>query len=60
MSSEFKTTDGKTASIATRKKPGMSVFVVFGSLDGKPCHWTADGKYRADGKRHPLDLVEFA
>lgn len=56
-SGRMKTRDKKTAMIQTREKPGMSVFVVFGEVDGKPCHWTAGGNYRMDGKSHDLDLV---
>jgi hypothetical protein len=51
------TQDGQPVTIHTRNKPGMSVFVVFGDLAGKPCHWTAEGRYRMDGQADHRDLV---
>lgn len=51
------TRDGRPVEILTEKKPGMSIFVMFGMLDGKPCHWTAEGKYRCDGQDDPRDIV---
>lgn len=54
----MKTRDGRPVTIETRNKPGMSVFVVFGLLDGKPCHWTVEGRYRMDGVEDPRDLTE--
>lgn len=52
-----KTRDGRPVTILTRDKPGMSIFKVFGELDGKPCHWTAEGRYRMDGKEDARDLL---
>ncbi len=55
----MKTRDGKPVTIETRNKPGMSIFLVFGTCDGKPCHWTAKGRYRADDKDDDLDIMDF-
>lgn len=54
----MQTPDGRTAEILTRNKPGMSIFTTFGLLDGKQCHWTAEGRYRMDEQDDPRDLVE--
>ena len=51
------TRDGRPVTILTRDKPGMSIFKAFGALDGKPCHWTAEGRYRMDGKEDARDLL---
>lgn len=53
------TRDGRPVTIETRSKPGMSIFVLFGYLDGDPCHWTAEGRYRMDGKDDPRDIVNL-
>jgi hypothetical protein len=53
------TVDGRRVEIETRKKERMSVFVVYGTIDGKPCHWTASGRFRMDGKDDPRDIAHF-
>ena len=57
---DFLTVDGRPVTIETENKSGMSIFCVFGTLDGFPCHWTKDGKYRMNGKDDPRDIVNFA
>ena len=54
------TRDGRAVQIQTRAKPGMSIFIVFGTVDGAPCHWTATGGYRMDGAPDPRDIVNLA
>lgn len=56
---QMQTLDGRVVDIETRDKSGMSIFKVFGFLSGKPCHWTADGKFRMDGKSDPRDIAQF-
>ena len=53
------TRDGRSVEIATRAKPGQTVFVIFGTLDGKPCHWTATGAFRMDGISDARDIVDL-
>lgn len=48
--------DGQHIVIETLRKPGMSIFTVFGSLNGRPCHWTSEGKYRMDDKPDSRDV----
>ena len=55
---ERTTQDGRPATIIDRAKTGMSVFTMFGLLDGRPCHWTAEGRYRMDDADDPRDLAE--
>ena len=52
------TRDGRTVTIETRDKPGMSIFKMFGTLDGAPCYWTSEGRYRMDGVDDARDVVE--
>lgn len=47
---------GWSTQIGTRNKPGLTVFRVFGTLDGRPGHWTADGRFRMDSAPDPGDL----
>ena len=54
----MQTRDGRPVEIVTRQKPGMSIFTIFGMLDGSPCHWIADGRYRMDGVEDPRDIME--
>lgn len=53
----MQTHDGRQVIILQPRKHGMSIFAMFGLLAGSPCHWTADGRYRMDGKDDPRDLV---
>lgn len=53
----MQTRNGLPVVIDTFNKPGMSIFVVFGSLDGKPCHWTQTGRYRMDGIEDYRDII---
>lgn len=55
----MQTVDGRPVKIVTRNKSGMSIFVVYGTLVGRPCHWTVDGKYRMDDRSDPRDLKVF-
>lgn len=55
----MKTVGGSTVSIQTCRKPGMSSFIVFGFLDGKPCHWTIEERFRLDGRDHPNDIENY-
>ncbi len=55
----MKTRNGKEVEIVNYHKQGLSVFFVFGYVDGKPCHWTRDGKYRMDDKEHELDIIDY-
>lgn len=52
--------DGRSVVITNSPKRGMSVFTIFGYVEGdlrQPCHWLADGRYRMDGQPDPRDLV---
>ena len=51
------TRDGRPVEIVTRNKLGMAIFTVFGMMDGKPCHWTASGRYRMDDNDDPADVI---
>lgn len=52
----MKTDGGQRVEIESADKSGMSIFVISGTIDGKPCHWTKDGKFRMDGKDDKRDL----
>lgn len=52
--------NGTSVLIIDSPKAGMSIFTVFGWVNGdpdRPCHWTAQGSYRMDGQPDPRDLV---
>lgn len=55
----MKTRDGQNVVILDPQKSGMSVYKVFGTLNGNLCHWTAGGKYRMDDKDDPRDIVNY-
>lgn len=55
----MQTRDGRNVEVVTRKYSGTAIFKTFGTLDGKPCFWTAEGKYRMDDKEDPRDIVGF-
>lgn len=50
--------DGRPVEIISEDVQGVSIFKIFGLLDGVPRHWTKDGHFRGDGKEDPLDIVE--
>jgi hypothetical protein len=52
------TRDGRKVEIVTKDKPGMSIFKVFGYMDGELCHWTAEGRFRMDNLEDPRDITE--
>lgn len=52
------TRDGREVIILEGNKRGMSIFTIYGLLEGKPCHWTAEGMYRMDGVPDGKDLVD--
>ena len=54
----MKTRNGLDVVIETHKKY-KGLFPVYGTMDGKPCHWTIDGKYRVDDKDDDRDIVDF-
>jgi hypothetical protein len=53
--------DGRSVVITDNPKPGMSIFTMFGYIDGdfaQPLHFTGQGAFRADGKPDHRDIVK--
>ena len=54
---KYNLADGRLAEIEVQIKAGMSIFVSYGNIEGIPCHWTKEGKYRMDSIPSELDIV---